>query len=213
MANYYIDFENETDRTWTMVVYQTLPDSIGLDSVAWQKTTTPKGGSSGVKWEIDYLVSIANYKQDGGIGVYKSSQKLPAKLGSKWEIVYEEGVQQLKEAGSAQDGYITIVNKSKVQANPGVGMSGSPAVYKQNVLDGSSAQFKVTPTYYVGLFNDLELGTVISSNVIAGPLEVKFPSGMNKGVLTAKLDGDSLILDLKYNQSLAANYQQVLAML
>ncbi|MEH1780072.1 MAG: hypothetical protein V7L26_13310 [Nostoc sp.] len=213
MANYYVDFENQTDRTWTMVVYQTLPDSIGLESVAWKKTTTPQRGSSGVKWGIDYLVSIADYKQEEGIGVYKSSQKLPAKLGSKWEIVYEEGVQQLKQAGSGLDGYITIINKSKLKANPGVGMFESPAVYKKNVLSDSSAQFKVTPTYYVSIFNDLELGTVISSNVIVDPIEVKFPSGMNKGVLTAKLDGESLKLDLKYNSSVTANYEQVLAML
>ncbi|MGB7442671.1 MAG: hypothetical protein WA919_16530 [Coleofasciculaceae cyanobacterium] len=213
MSDYYVDFENKTDRTWTMVVYQQLPESIGLESVAWKKTTAPRGGFTGVEWELDYIVSLANYKQDGGIGVYKASQELETALGKKWTIVDKDGVQQLEETGKAKDGYIEIVNKSKQLANPGVGMSDSPAVYKRKTLGGSTAQFQVTPTYYVGLFNNVELGTVISSNVIVGPLKIQFPSGMNKGVLTAVLDGESIKLDLTYKQSFVANHEQVLAML
>jgi hypothetical protein len=209
---YYVDFNNQTDRTWTMVVYQTIPDSIGLDSVAWKKTTVPKSGESGVEWEIDYLVALANYKQPTGVGVYKASQRLNASLGSKWKVVFQDGVQQLKADGNAQPGFIVINNESGNLADIGIGMSGESSVYKRNVLSGSGGQFKVTPTYYVGLFNDLVYGTVISSNVIVGPMTLVFPSGQNKAVLTASLDGPSITLDLQYQTALVANYQAVQAL-
>jgi len=37
-----ITFNNQTDRTWTMAVYQTLPNSKGLDSVSWKQVTGPQ---------------------------------------------------------------------------------------------------------------------------------------------------------------------------
>lgn len=211
---YYVDFENKTDRTWTMGVYQEIPQSVGLDSVSWKQSTAPQGGSTGVEWEIDYLVAVANYKQTGAIGVYKSSQKLATKLGTKWEVIYKENVQQLNEIGTTQPGCIEIVNNSGKMANPGIGMSGAPSVFKRNVLGTSNTLFKVTPTYYVALFNQLELGAVISTVVSIAPLEVKFPQGTNKAVLTASLDGDNLKVDLQYQvASIVTQYQQVKAMM
>lgn len=208
---YYVDFNNQTNRTWTMVVYQTIPESIGLDSVAWKKTIAPQNGETGVSWEIEYLVALANYKQTGGIGVYKASQKFnDIPLGSKWKVVYKDNVQQLERDGDAdRPELIVIKNDSNHLADVGVGMSGEASVYKRDVLSGSAGQFKVTPTYYVGLFNNLELGTVISSNVVVGPLEVKFPGGLNKAVLTASLDGSNIKLDLNYQNALVADYKQV----
>lgn len=208
---YSVDFNNQTDRTWTMVVYQTLPDSIGLDSVAWKKSTAPQSGETGVNWEIEYLVALANYKQTGGIGVYKASQKLNnIPLGSKWKVVFKDGVQQLERDGDAERPELIVINnKSNQLADIGVGMSGDASVYKRDVYSGSGAQFQVTPTYYVGLFNDLTKGTVISGNVIVGPLQVQFPSGMNKAVLTASLNGSNINLNLTDQNALVANYEQV----
>jgi rhizosphere induced protein len=208
---YYVDFDNQTNDTWTMVVYQSIPDSIGLDSVAWKKTIVPKSAESGVEWEIDYLVALANYKQKGEIGVYRASQKFnKIPLGSKWKVISKDNVQQLERDGdAAKPELIVINNESGNLADIGIGMSNNPAFYKRNVLSGSGGQFKVIPTYHVGLFNNLELGTVVSSNVVVGPMEVKFPSGQNKAVLTAKLDGEAIKLDLSYQNALVAKYEQV----
>ncbi|MBV8070958.1 MAG: hypothetical protein JO270_13700 [Acidobacteriaceae bacterium] len=204
MTNYYVDFTNKTPQTWSMSVYQTLPDSIGLDSVSWKQTRVPTGGTSGVSWNVQYNVALAEYKQIGGIGVYKSNQLLEAALGSVWDIVFEDEVQQLKfSSASGTPGQILIRNESNLTANAGIGMSGAGSVFKKNVLGGASAQFLVTPTYYVGIFNQLELGEVISSNVIVEPLEIKYPSGMNKATLTAYLDGQNIKLDLAYTNSIS----------
>ncbi|WP_296260626.1 MULTISPECIES: hypothetical protein [unclassified Pseudomonas] len=201
MSAYYVDFENNTDATWTMGVYQELPNSTGLESVSWKQTTVPTKGSSGVEWEVDYNVAIANYKQIGGIGVYKASQTLEAELGSVWECVFKDNVQQLvPSTGSAPSDSIIITNSSNQLANLGIGMSGQGSVFKKSVVSGASAQFQVTPTYYVGLFNDLVLGEVISSNVSVGPQKIVFPDGMNSATVTATMSGSTIKMSVSYSQ-------------
>lgn len=201
MANYYVDFNNRTTETWTMAVYQELPNSIGLDSVSWKQSTAPRGGSTGVSWSEYFNVAIADYRQTGGIGVYKASQTLDADLGTAWDIVFQDGVQQLIETGTTTAGQILITNKSNLLANPGIGMSGQGSVFKREMVSGASAQFSVKPTYYVGLFNKVQLGEVISSNVIVGPLKIVFPAGQNLATLDATMDGANINLKLSYSNA------------
>ena len=163
-----------------------------------------------MKFDLTYNVALANYSQDGGRGVYKASQTLPAELGTAWEIVYEDGVQQLKQAGQAVlSQQIIITNKSDKIANPGIGMSGSPSVYKQNVNGGANAQFLVTPSYYVGLFNDVQKGEVISSNVVVGPKSLNYPSGETVATVTANLDGSNIVLSIDYGQTAHASLADI----
>lgn len=209
-TTYYADFVNDTDRTWTMAVYQTLPTSIGLESVSWQQTTVPQSGESGVSWEVTYDVVIANLVQIGGKGVYKASQTLPATLGSSWQIVFRDGVQQLVPGATPVAGdQILISNDSGFSANPGIGMSGEGAVYQPDTLSGSDAQFLVEPSYYVGLFNDVQLGEVISSNVVVGPLQLQYPDGLNLATLTAKLNGQNIVLTLTYGAAFTTSLERV----
>jgi hypothetical protein len=201
MSAYYIDFNNNTDMTWTMGVYQELPNSIGLESVSWKQTTVPTMGSSGVEWEVDYNVAIANYKQIGGIGVYKASQTLVTELGSVWECVFKDNVQQLvQSSGTAPADSIIIKNNSNQMGNLGIGMSGQGSVFKKNVVSGATAQFQVTPTYYAGLFNNLVLGEVISSNVSVGPQKIVFPDGMNSATVNATMSGNTIKMSVSYSQ-------------
>jgi hypothetical protein len=201
MSAYYIDFNNNTDMTWTMGVYQELPNSIGLESVSWKQTTVPTMGSSGVEWEVDYNVAIANYKQIGGIGVYKASQTLVTELGSVWECVFKDNVQQLvQSSGTAPADSIIIKNISNQMGNLGIGMSGQGSVFKKNVVSGATAQFQVTPTYYAGLFNNLVLGEVISSNVSVGPQKIVFPDGMNCATVNATMSGNTIKMSVSYSQ-------------
>ncbi len=201
MEKFYVNFENKSDRTWSMAVYQTLPNSVGLDSVAWKMSTVPTGGSSGVEWALNYNVALADYQQDTPLGVYKASQTLSADLGYEWDIVYIDGCQQLvmvKALSSDLQDHIVINNKSGLEANPGIGMSGQGSVFKRNVLSNASAQFKVTPTYWIGLFRDVKLGEVISSNVEYGPFKIKFSGGVNCATITAERDADSIESNIAY---------------
>jgi hypothetical protein len=187
-----------------MAVYQKFPDSIGLDSVAWKLTTVPRSGSSGVTWKVDYNVALASYRQTKPLGVYYGKQVLGAKLGQEWEIKYQDGCQQLFAIGELSPDladHIVIHNNSGLQANPGIGMNGTGSAFKRNVLGKATAQFKVTPTYYVGLFRDVILGEVISSNVEVGPVELKFSKGANVANIQACLDGESIELDTSYSRT------------
>lgn len=202
MATYTCDFNNKTTNTWTMAVYQTIPSSIGLQSVSWQQSTAPQSGQTGVLWNVDYNVALGNYTQTGGIGVYKATQILPANLGEAWQAVFKDGTQQLLKVGpNSMPDQITIQNNSNDFANLGIGMSGNASVYQYQVNSGASAQFQVTPTYYVGLFNNLKLGTVISTNVTVGPLTLAYPQGQTAATLTATLSGAQIKLALSYGPS------------
>ncbi|NTZ06469.1 MULTISPECIES: hypothetical protein [Burkholderia] len=204
MTSYYVDFNNDTKQTWTMAVYQTLPSSIGLESVSWKQTTVPQSGASGVTWDIFYNVAIANYQQIGGIGVYKASQTLKTELGTSWDCIFKDNVQQLVPgSGSVPADSVLINNKSTNLANLGIGMSGQGSVFKKGVVSGASAQFQVTPTYWVGLFNSLVLGEVISSNVVVGPLQLSYPSGQNLATVNAYMDGNTIKLNVTYGQQVA----------
>lgn len=195
MTTYQVNFANETPNTWTLCVYQTLPDSVGLDSVSWKQTRVPRNGESGVQWDIQYLACIANYKQTGGKGVYKASQKMGTELGIQWVCDYKEGVQQLSQSGTTTAGQLLITNKSLELANLGIGVDGDIALVKRDVYSGNNAQFVVKPKYYVALFSDLTQGEVISGNQIHGPLEIVFSGGQTVKNYVAKIEGSTFVFE------------------
>ena len=200
MSIYRLNFRNNTEKTWTMAVYQELPSSVGLDSVAWKQTTAPKQGYTGVEWALNFNTVLAGYHQTGGIGVYMASQTLSADLGSVWKCIFQDDVQQLEFVSSTggTPGQILIENHSNLFANLGIGMSGQASVYQKDVDSGANAQFVVKPVYYVGLFNKVVLGEVISDNVTVGPLKLVFPTGASSAELVATNSGENIDLALQY---------------
>ncbi|WP_315730785.1 MULTISPECIES: hypothetical protein [unclassified Bradyrhizobium] len=208
-TTYTIDFQNNTPDTWTLSVYQTLPASPGLKSLSWKQTTVPKSGESGVQWNINYLVGVANYKQSGGKGVYKASQKLGTQLGQKWACRFESGAQQLFEDGGANPGQVLIQNKSGELANLGIGMDGDLALVQSNVYSGNGAQFEVAPVYWVALYKDVVQGEVISGNQVHGPLQVVFPGGVTQLTYEAYIDGSEFVFGLQGGKALRAPLDQV----
>lgn len=212
MTTYQVNFANETPDTWTLCVYQTMPDSVGLDSLSWKQTTVPTSGDSGVEWNIQYLACLANYKQIGGKGVYKASQKLNTELGIQWVCDYKDNVQQLSQSGTTTAGQLLITNKSLELANLGIGVDGDIALVKKNVYSGNNAQFVVKPKYYVALFSKLTQGEVISGNEIHGPLEIVFSGGQTVKNYVAKIEGSSFVFEEIGTQNRAvAPYKQIQA--
>ena len=195
-TTYFCDFQNETPETWKFCVYQTLPSSVGLQSVAWKQTTVPRSGESGVEWNISYLAAIVDYRQMGGKGVYKATQKLSTELGKHWVAKLEDDAQQLFEEGEAdQRDQILISNKSGLKADLAIGMDGDVSMVKAGVYDGNKAQFIIEPTYWVALFTDLEKGEVISGNQIHGPIQVKFLGGATQLKFRAKIENETFIFE------------------
>jgi hypothetical protein len=211
MANYYVDFINNTPDTWTMGVYQTLPSAPGLDSVSWLQTTNPTEGKSSVEWQVTYNVALANYVQEGGMGVYQSSQVLDANLGTTWNIIMQGNAQQLQLLGqpAPEPDQIVITNVSNNLANPGIGMYGNPSVYQHEIYGGSAAEFIVKPVYWAALFNSLIEGEVISSNVTVGPVQLNFVAPLNLATVTASITGNNIALDVTYGSRTSADMGQV----
>ena len=198
-TTYTVNFQNKTDETWTMCVYQKIPGSPGLDSVAWKQTSVPRYGDSGVKWTIEYLACVTDYQQEGGKGVYKATQQVPTQLGEKWVCKFEDSVQQLFEDGTTTPGQLLIENESGKLANLAIGMDGNVALVKPNVYGGNNAQFKATPTYYIALFKDLTKGEVISGNQVHGPLIIKFEGGETTKNYIAEIKGQTFYFFDKNN--------------
>ncbi|KAB7704680.1 hypothetical protein GBN32_17375 [Plesiomonas shigelloides] len=211
-TEYSIDFQNDTPDTWTLCVYQTLPDSPGLDSVSWKQTTVPSSGESGVEWSISYLAAIVDYKQTGGKGVYKASQKKTTTLGEQWDVVFKDNVQQLIESGPTTDGQLLINNKSGLLSNLAIGMDGSIALVKRNVYNENSAQFNVKPKYWVALYSNLTQGEVISGNQLHEPIEVVFGKGETNKKFIARIDGHTFVFEEENSQrQLSMPYSQILS--
>jgi hypothetical protein len=208
MAQYTVNFKNNTESVWTMGLYQLIPSNADLDSVSWLQTTAPPygNGSPPVSWDSTYDVVLGSYSQQECIDCYHVSQIFQCELGTSWDIIFKDNVKQLVQSGVVRSDHLVINNKSGLVASPGVGMSGCASVYGNNVLSGASTLFVASPSYWVGLFNKLSPGDVIADNMVAGPLQLNFSTNITQALLTANTDGQVLGLDLSYGTTTGKDF-------
>ncbi|XXJ18429.1 hypothetical protein ACR42D_02545 [Desulfovibrio caledoniensis] len=150
MQRYSIDLVNGTDRTWTMAVYRSIPNAFGRDSDVWKRTQVPPSTTGSLAWEM---------------GVYKASQAMQAELGHEWDIVYRDGVQQLR---------------------------GDRPLSTGNAQSNASARSEAVPTYWVGLFRDVRADEAIGGGMDVGPIELRFARGSNAAVIDIDGKDDSM---------------------
>ncbi|CAG8548329.1 7155_t:CDS:2 [Ambispora gerdemannii] len=201
MTDYFVDFINDVpDETLTFGVYQKFPNTPGIDSVAWLRADVPESGSAGVKFTETYCVVNADYSDDDAKGRYKASQTFDTKLGTAWRLIEKNGVSQFdkKIDPSNADNLIVIKNASKTTASLGIGMSGKLSAIKRKVYVDATAAFKVTPTFYVGVFTDLEIGDIITDDVILANKKIVF-DGDNVATIRAYLKGHVFNIDVAYS--------------
>jgi hypothetical protein len=204
MANYSVKFVNDksTKQTWTMAIYQTIPNMGVFDNVAWKQVSVPSSGTRSVDWTLLYNSAMADFFSAGDIGVYELIQILNSDLGRSWQVVNSDGVQQLKPLGTAPAGYIFITNNSGIKANAGIGIDNVGSIYQRNLSSGSTAQFMVTPRYYASIFNNVVPGQVISTaSPATDPVEVIFRGGLTSVTLTAFVEGETLFFGDKSAES------------
>lgn len=211
--SYQVTFNNETDSTWTLALYQTLANAVGLDSVSWLQTTVAPSGSNTLSWSSAHDAAIADYSDEAGAAVYRATQTLSAEPGTAWQIIFADGVSQLEADGSAlTPTEIMISNESGKLANPGLGMSGAGALYKRDLLSGATARFETQTTLWAGLFDQIAEGEVIAtdveafnSTVMVGPRQLEFPSGCYQAAIVAAVEGSAITLSVAYCASSAAD--------
>ena len=199
MGNHTLDFHNKTDRAWTMGLYQTFSSPVDLDSVAWSLMTVAAGRVGVSGFDLSPLgLFLASYSQDGGRSVYRVEAKtLETVPGTTWQIENRPG-SAFREIGRAQGREIVIRNSTGRVFTAGFGMGGSPSVYKKALESGTSLTVDPLPTIYVGLFNHLEKGEVISGNIAVGPLVLQYPRHETCAALKASVQGNETVLSLAY---------------
>ena len=180
-AKFTFNGKNYTEQGWHFALYQKYPQELGLKSIAWKQlvlsksqTTDPTHGS--ISWSMDFKVTVA--KQQSG-DIYTGGVELVAKEGYNYEAVMDGGYVQINEIGKGNPGYINFKNNTKSKQNLGLEIDGSLVALQEVVPGGVNAQFQITPTYYLGLFSNLTIGSLVSSDVEVGPVEIKIPDGKN----------------------------------
>lgn len=196
MADFTLQFSNQTDDVYTLALFAELDDAAQV-AVAWLTHRTPPSGAALLQWTIRWNVGIAQCER----GKFYGAHALPAEPGQGWVVICENGVPRLvSDSHDPPPNQIAIANRSGLRVNAGVGMSGGPMAYVANLLSGASAHFYVPMRIAVALFTDIEPGEVVTPlKMVAGPSLVEFPTGITDGIVTASLDGDRVGLELTFD--------------
>ncbi|CAG8441229.1 13850_t:CDS:10 [Ambispora leptoticha] len=167
---FYVDFYNDIPSTYvedgallTFGLYMKYPKAPGLNNIAWLKADVPEKGMAGVSFKKEYSVISAYYNDEDQIGVYNSRQIFKTELGKEWTLTKYRKIAQFEKTTtySGNPNVISIQNKSGNLAHLGIGIDGRLACVKP-VYDGAKTAFKVNETYFVGVFNELVEGQVIT---------------------------------------------------
>lgn len=204
MTTLTVNLANKTPSVWTFVVFMTLPNSSGLESVAWKLRPIPgTNGTSKLTWtDTDFCAAIGAYTTSGGMIVYEQTQALPATAGSAWQIVAQGGAQELQANGNAiLPNMIQIANASGSLASAAFGVASTAAVYKRDLLSGASAIFDPQPSYFVLLADSMDQGQAIVpvpsgglGGVIVGPKPL--PLSASAPSVTVTATSNSVSIDL-----------------
>ena len=198
-TNYHLFAKNNTAQGWHFGLYQKQPQQLGLKSIAWKVLSLSKPQPSPttgiIPWTLTYQVTIPQQQVSGKS--YVGGLNFAAKLGYKYELyVSDAGYNQIKEHGKGTPGYIDFFNNTPGSENLGLMVGGTLMSMQQNVAGGATAQFKITPNYYCGLFSNILQGEFISSDTAVDPVEITIPSGMTKVSLTAQIVGGQVQLSV-----------------
>jgi len=210
-TSYRLALLNTTPRTWTFVVFITLPGGAGLDSVAWRlQGVAPNSGRGSIPWTDELCVAIGTRDARDGVVVYSDTQTKPAAVDQAWKIELDGGAQQLVAAGGAiTPGTVQVRNDSGQLANAALGVAGTGAVYEAGLYSGASALFVPQPRYYVLLADAMVPGQVITTGgripvdgsvaattVIVGPQPLDLSPSNAALTVTAKLVGASIVIEV-----------------
>ena len=193
---YKLILENATDQPWHFGVYQKVPSSPGLSSVAWQvrgvpPTASDRHSQAEVNWTMDYGVCIAKFDKDEAS--YTGSQFAPALLSNNYRVASLDGVPSIesKPVGVGSADQIILKNETgppAVTLSMGFTVSNNIIAVEDNVGGGQETIYRVHPTYYVACYRSIKLGQLVDAGIVIGPVEVKYEGGARKAKVAATKD-------------------------
>lgn len=198
-TQYAIHLMNNTNDNFYFAVYQSLPDSSGLTSVAWQVYPLPKQSNQTIDWQLDYGVVITEWDpKEKQFSAPK--QEVNATPGEKYHV-FSDGEFVIIDPTPVHittNGKIAFSNKTTIphatDLDLGFTLFGNLVAARSKVHAGESVFFSVSPVYYVACYWDIELGQLVNSNIALGPAEVKFQEGVTNMNVEAYIhDGEYLM--------------------
>ena len=197
-SSYTIHMLNNTDDNYFFAVYQTFPSSPGLKSLAWQIRRLPKRGSqptcSDVTWFMNYGIAITNW--DANLNGYTGEQYQDADLGQKYQVVSNGSFPTIDPTPigtTGNSGEIAFTNNTQspnaTDLSMGFTINSNLVCSQEGVHANESVLFDVHPTYYVACYRSIQLGQLVDSDVVLGPVEVKFRDGNTVMNVEAFIDG------------------------
>ena len=196
MASYALQLYNATSKGYHFCVYTKPPKSIGLRTVAWKCRWIPAAGnkpsSANVDWTMDYGVAICNFDQNGKNST--GQQVINVELGKAYEVIPGPTINPNPTLDNVvEDGEVKFKNNSKQTLEMGFTIDKN-FMGTQTVLYGESILTDVHMKYYVALYRSKSEGDAITSDVIAGPIEVVFDKGTTVYEVTADKCGGKVCL-------------------
>ena len=197
-------FVNETPFELMFGMYQKYWETEqDGDNIIWKRVIAPPGSIQGFSWEIKYNVVLARRQ-----GLLKKRKYIPMDIkhtylnpGTKWNIVLRDDAQVLDHAGDAPAGTVIINNKTVYPANAGIGLAGTALNMENDMPKGASVEFFPRFDLYVGVFENIEPGQVLNKNYVLDPVRVSFPPGNFNMMVTARQDGEKLVLRTSYSSN------------
>jgi len=153
-----------------MAVYRTIPDANGPGGGVWRRTQVPPLSTGSLTWEKDFAAPRPNSVEN------TPGRAMEDALEKEWNIVYRDGVQQFRSAPPP------------------------PGMERHNVPNNASTESEETPTYWVGLFRDVQADEPLGGNMDAGPIELRFARGSNAAVIDLTGEGDSITHGTTYTR-------------
>jgi len=196
MTEWNVTFTNASPGPFVAAIWQELPDA-GLTPVSWLQARVLPGEVAPFKWDDKYAVVLASYQDQPPSGIYTPDlpQSRAAKPGSTWDAITINHVDYLAEVDESGEGPIKTTNRSTGPVNSGLMQSGAAAAYAHDLPVDGVATFTLQPKFQFGLFADLQPGQVIErALVVVGPQPLTFPPGVDRLLVTAILQGQTIVL-------------------
>ena len=202
MASYSLNATNSTAQGWHFALYQQQPEEQGLKTVAWKVLSLskpqPNPTTGSIPWSLSYQVTVPQHQEN--VNTYVGGLSYPAQLGYKYELYVDAGYNQIREVGLGTEGYIDFLNNTSAAENMGLMVGGTLMSMQENVAGNATAQFQISPDYYLGLYTQLTQGAFVSSDSVVTPVKIQFPSGQSTATVNAKIqDGQVIVSGPSYS--------------
>ena len=196
MTSWNVQFANATPGPWVGSIWQEAP--AGLTAVSWLQARVLPGGTASFDWDDERAVVLATYEDAPSGGIYSPLEPSIRKAlpSSAWDVITINLVDYLAVVDDGgEPGPIGITNRSMGPVNAGVMQGGAAVAYAGALPVEKDASFPEEMQLNFGLFADLQQGQVIQrALVVAGPLVLAFPPGITRLLVTAALQGSTIVL-------------------